>query len=213
MNKIILISLICVAAAAVVVGAVALSGVGISISLANQGTNDNPDGKTVESLPNSVQTPVPTKHVDESPIVVITPTVQQTIQEPLPQSTPIQTAAPIATITALQQEGINMLSGTWHGTKSIMLGFVSGEVTVVFNKDMTGNSYGTINAPSFGYENVPLNSDLTYEYIGNNNFVGTLGNQENSFTSDGTKTTITINPSAIDSSYPNMDIPIDLYKV
>ncbi|MDO5843620.1 MAG: hypothetical protein Q4Q53_00535 [Methanocorpusculum sp.] len=107
----------------------------------------------------------------------------------------------------------DQIVGTWHGTKSVMFGVATADVTAKFNSDMTGKIDGTIDAPSFGFEKVPVSIDFTYEHKGGNAYVMKIGGQDTAVTCDGTTTKIKINPSQIKSDYPSIDIEMDLTRV
>lgn len=213
MSKIIIIiSVICVVAALGVVAAIALSGVGITLTLENQNSQDNPGSNPLATQSNNIQTPVPTKlknsESETVPTAVITPTIN-------PAQNVNPTVAPTAEIqlTELQKEGIAKLVGNWHGTESMF--FVgNGEFNAVCTDDFNAVISGTITAMGENYE---FNLPVVWEYIGNNQFKAVSpDNTIINFTCDGSKLNLVVNPyelNLIDNSMADIDFSIDLYKV
>ncbi|HJJ48199.1 MAG TPA: hypothetical protein O0X39_04290 [Methanocorpusculum sp.] len=230
---------ICIAAAAIcIIGAVSL--VGINNSSTNAGTVSQETGQTnlapegaAAILPNVVQTssgssslgspwPVQTEMpLTVKPTDIIPPAISLSVIPTCvatPESTiiltSVETLVPTTilepTLSVLQIEGINLLAGNWHGTKNIMF-VASGTFDAVCNKDFTAVINGLV---TYGNNSNTFTLPVTWEYTGSHNFIAKTGDGSViPFTCDGMKMTMTVNPKKhLASTYPDMEIPIELYK-
>lgn len=212
MNKIIIISLVCVAVAVGFVAALTLSGVGITLTIGNQGSQDTPNSNPVTTHTGSIQTPIPSVDYDTK---TKTPVSQPTANPTTNDNGEIVTVIGNQNTqhTSLQTEGIEKLVGNWHGTQSMMF-VANGEFNAACYDDFNAVFSGKISALGQNYDFVlPLN----WYYLGNNQFEAVApDNTIIYFTCDGSKLHLVVNPykyNLVDNSMADMDFSIDLYRV
>lgn len=229
MNKIaVTVSILCICALAAVSGILIINYAGTIglmsspefFSTDNQIQDKDPENSLSQSTPTS--TAVSTISDDASKEVQNHPTSEPTAVQtsaptinPTPIPTAVQTSAPainptsISTIDALTQEGIDKAAGKWHGTKTMMFGMATGDFNAEFNNDMTVTITGKIDSPIYTGD---INAAGSWKYIGGDKFIFYSGENESEFSYEGDKLSFTVNPSILDPKYPNLDIPLEMYR-
>lgn len=112
--------------------------------------------------------------------------------------------------------GSELISGVWHGTKSLFFGAASADFTLSAEADGNMTISGTAEAPIAGYGETPFTLDAKWQYLGSNRFTGEAQGSSLDFTCDGTKISLTANPyelGFIDNEMADMDIDIVLTRV
>ncbi|MDR0980524.1 MAG: hypothetical protein LBL85_01860 [Methanocalculaceae archaeon] len=103
--------------------------------------------------------------------------------------------------------------GTWTGTKSISMLFVSanGQGTVTFRDDYTGHLSGEFHGA--GMDEV-FASDFIWTNNGGGSYTGSIGTESTGFTLAGETLTMTINPKKLGlNAMLDMDIPVEMHRV
>jgi len=103
--------------------------------------------------------------------------------------------------------------GTWTGTKSISMLFVSanGQGTVTFRDDYTGHLSGEFHGA--GMDEV-FASDFIWTNNGGGSYTGSIGTESTGFTLAGETLMMTINPKKLGlNAMLDMDIPVEMHRV
>jgi len=126
-------------------------------------------------------------------------------------------------LTALQKEGLALLSGNWYSNDpiSIKVLFTSINMPAEFHaecgNELTAHVWGTVRDIPTISEPIVFDDTVAWDYKGNNQFVG-IGYDGSTldFTCDGSKVTIIVNPyryGLTDNSIADINIPITLKRV
>lgn len=189
----------------------------------NQQSSGSPSGNPAPSYtstppavnPTASPTPVFTQSVVPTQPIAETATTVPTPAAPV-YPTVTATPAPVPTLTPLQQEGISLITGKWHGDNVFKVLFVSvsGTFDAVCNNDFTAVLSGKI--PYGGSDNNFV-LPVTWEYLGSQNFIAKTGDGSTlPFTCNGNQITMYVNPyeaGLTDNPLANTNIEIKLYKI
>ena len=133
-------------------------------------------------------------------------------QTPLTQA-PSQPQATASAVPTRAPAADDPVLGTWTGTKSISLLFVSanGEGTVTFRDDYTGDVSGEVRGA--GMDEV-FASGFVWTNNGGGRYTGTIGTESMDFTLAGETLTMTINPKKLGlNAMLDMDIPVEMHRI
>lgn len=133
-------------------------------------------------------------------------------QTPLTQA-PSQPQATASAVPTRAPAADDPVLGTWTGTKSISLLFVSanGEGTVTFRDDYTGDVSGEVRGA--GMDEV-FASGFVWTNNGGGRYTGTIGTESMTFTLAGETLTMTINPKKLGlNAVLDMDIPVEMHRI
>ncbi len=103
--------------------------------------------------------------------------------------------------------------GTWTGTKSVSLFFVSanGQGTVTFRDDFTGDLSGAVHGAGM---NETFASGFVWMNNGGGSYTGSIGTESMDVTLAGDTLTMTINPKKLGlNAMLDMDIPVEMHRV
>ncbi|MDE2523217.1 MAG: hypothetical protein O0X93_08700 [Methanocorpusculum sp.] len=153
----------------------------------------------------TVSTPVSPATTPASPAAT-------TVSSPVvttPVATPAATAAPPLSAPAADDP----ILGTWTGTKSVSLFFVSanGQGTVTFRDDFTGELSGAVHGAGM---DETFASGFVWTNNGGGSYTGSIGTESMGFTLAGETLTMTINPKKLGlNAMLDMDIPVEMHRV
>ena len=103
--------------------------------------------------------------------------------------------------------------GTWTGTKSVTLFFVSanGDATATFRNDYTGDISGEFHGAGM---NEVFASGFVWQNNGDGRYSGSSGTDSAEFTIQADTLPLTIHPNAPRSHpLPDLDIPVEMHRV
>lgn len=146
-------------------------------------------------------------------VTYVTPTAVQSVAAPASTSSPsAPTLTPAVTPFAAPAADDPVL-GTWTGTKSVSMFFVSanGQGTVTFRDDYTGDLSGEFHGA--GMDEV-FASGFVWTNNGGGSYTGSIGTESMGFTLAGETLTMTINPKKLGlNALLDMDIPVEMHRV
>lgn len=126
-------------------------------------------------------------------------------------SDPLSPSAGPAALSAPAED--DPILGTWTGTKSVTLFFVSanGDATATFRNDYTGDISGEFHGAGM---NEVFASGFVWQNNGGGRYTGSIGTDSVEFILQGDTLSMTINPKELGlNDLLDLDIPVEMHRV
>ena len=132
-------------------------------------------------------------------------------KDPSSPSDPVSPSAGPAALSAPAAD--DPVLGTWTGTKSVTLFFVSanGDATATFRNDYTGDISGEFHGAGM---NEVFASGFVWQNNGGGRYTGSIGSDSVEFILQGETLSMTINPKELGlNDLLDLDIPVEMHRV